>query len=84
MTELEPTDDLIKKLNELLGKENMTILTPSQIDTLVEIIDAWDSVKGFVKIMRYAGASMKWCLGFAVIYAAFKTGVLDFLGVNHK
>tara|TARA_R110000822_G_C15154982_1_gene477638 strand:+ start:488 stop:754 length:267 start_codon:yes stop_codon:yes gene_type:complete len=49
--------------------------TPEQLEALEEVMDAWNSAKGFLKIMRYAGATLKWCVAFALAWAAFKSGL---------
>jgi|TARA_R110000851_G_scaffold40450_1_gene101933 hypothetical protein len=49
--------------------------TPEQLEALEEVMDAWTSVKGFLTVMRYAGATLKWCVAFALGWAAFKAGL---------
>ncbi len=76
-------DAAIEKINELLNNE-VTIFTTEEAEALKEVADAWQSAKGFVVVMRYAGSTLKWCVGFAVAWAAFKAGLFDFLGFNKK
>ena len=53
--------------------------TPEQLEALEEVMDAWTSVKGFLTVMRYAGATLKWCVAFALGWAAFKAGLFGVL-----
>ena len=48
--------------------------TPEQLEALEEVMDAWRDAKGFLTIVRYAGATLKWCVAFALGWAAFKSG----------
>tara|TARA_R110000851_G_scaffold228707_1_gene381378 strand:- start:290 stop:535 length:246 start_codon:yes stop_codon:yes gene_type:complete len=53
--------------------------TTEQLAALTEVMDAWNSVKGFITVMRYTGITLKWCVGFALAWAAFKSGLLGSL-----
>lgn len=75
-------DAAIEKINKLLEDSDVTIFTAEEAEALKEVADAWKSAKGFVVIMRYTGSTLKWCVGFAVTWAAFKAGFFDFLGFN--
>jgi hypothetical protein len=49
--------------------------TENQLKALADVISAWNSVKGFIAVMRYTGITVKWCAGFALLWAAFKEGL---------
>ena len=53
--------------------------TPEQLEALEEVMDAWRDAKGFLTIVRYAGATLKWCVAFALGWAAFKSGLFGAL-----
>jgi hypothetical protein len=67
----DAAEDALKHLAE----HGTNDFTPEQLEALTEVMDAWNSVKGFITIMRYAGATLKWCVAFALAWAAFKAGL---------
>lgn len=75
-------DAAIEKLNSLLDDSNITIFTSEEALALKEVAEAWRSAKGFVLVARLTGGTLKWCVGFAVVWAAFKAGLFDLLKVT--
>lgn len=70
-------DEAIAKLNKLLDDEAITIFTKEEVIELREMVNAWRSAKGFVKISRLAGGTLKWFVGVGLAWAAFKAGLFD-------
>jgi ribosomal protein S2 len=72
-------DAAIEKLNKLLDDNQITIFTSEESKALKEVAEAWRSAKGFVIVARLTGGTLKWCVGFAITWTAFKAGLFDFL-----
>jgi hypothetical protein len=67
--------DGVKDAIEKMKNKSPDDYTPEQLEALEEVMDAWNSIKGFLTVMRYAGATLKWCVAFALAFAAFKSGL---------
>tara|TARA_R110000851_G_C12995080_1_gene557745 strand:- start:409 stop:654 length:246 start_codon:yes stop_codon:yes gene_type:complete len=72
---VETAEAALKRLKD--ASENT--FTTEQLEALTEVMDAWSSVKGFITVMRYTGITLKWCVGFALAWAAFKSGLFGSL-----
>ena len=66
--------DIAKAVNKIL-ESHSGVFSDDEMETLKEVAEAWASAKGFIVIMQYAGATIKWCVGFAVVWAAFKAAI---------
>lgn len=76
MSDENQTSDIAKAVNRIL-ESHSGVFSDEEMATLKEVAEAWSSAKGFIVVMQYAGATIKWCVGFAVVWAAFKAGIFD-------
>lgn len=73
------TDEAVAKLNRLLDDEKITVFTDEEVASIKEMVSAWQSAKGFVRISRLMGGTLKWFVGVGLAWAAFKAGLFDSL-----
>lgn len=77
--ENDQADEAIAKLNALLDDEKITVFTKEEVASIKEMASAWQSAKGFVRISRLMGGTLKWFVGVGLAWAAFKAGLFDSL-----
>lgn len=74
----------LAKLKHLLEDDELVVFTPAQAKALIELAGLWSQIKAVVSLGSAIGGGLKWLIVFAATWAAFKSGVLEWLSMEMR
>lgn len=77
--EADLADEVLKKIQRMIRDEGLISFSAEEAATLQEVAKLWGQIKGVIALGSILGNSLKWMVGFAVVWVAFKEGLGDWL-----
>ncbi len=75
--EADLADEVLNKIQKMIRDEGLISFSAEEAATLQEVAKLWGQIKGVVALGSILGNSLKWLVGFAVVWVAFKEGLAD-------
>ena len=75
--EADLADEVLNKIQKMIKDEGLISFSAEEAATLQEVARLWGQIKGVIALGSVLGNSLKWLVGFAVVWVAFKEGLAD-------
>lgn len=68
----------------MIERREMVVFTPEEAQSIKELVVIWNQLKAVVAIGSVLGNTLKWAVGIAAVWIAFKAGVVDWIKSSAK